>query len=33
MNRTLTELVRQGEITAQSAYSYSFNPKGLDRLI
>lgn len=33
MNRTLVELVRKGDITAQTARSYSFNPRGLDRLI
>lgn len=33
MNRSLAELVRKGEITAESAYQYSLNPKNLERLI
>lgn len=33
MNRTLAELVRQGEITVENAFFYSTNPKGLERLI
>ncbi len=33
MNRTLAELVRQGEITVENAFFYSSNPKGLERLI
>ncbi|OHA59817.1 MAG: type IV pili twitching motility protein PilT [Candidatus Vogelbacteria bacterium RIFOXYD1_FULL_46_19] len=33
LNRSLAELVRQGEITAESAYRYSMNPKSLDRLL
>lgn len=33
MNKYLANLVRAGEITAQNAYLYSFNPKGLERLI
>ncbi len=33
MNRSLAELVRAGEITVESAYTYSMNPKSLERLI
>ncbi len=33
MNRTLAQLVQQGEITVESAFMYSTNPKGLERLI
>lgn len=33
MNRTLAALVRNGEITPDSAYLHSFNPKGLGRII
>ncbi len=33
MNRSLAELVRRGEITAENAYLYSPNPKVLERLI
>lgn len=33
MNRSLAELVRMGEITAESAYSRSWNPKTLQRLL
>lgn len=33
MNRSLAELVARGEISADSAYQYSLNPKVLDRLI
>lgn len=33
LNRSLIELVRKGEITIESAYQHSLNPKGLDRLI
>lgn len=33
MNRTLVELVKNGEITIENAYAYSTNPKGLERLI
>ena len=32
-NRSLLELVRAGEISIESAYEYSLNPKGLERLI
>lgn len=33
LNRSLTELVRAGEITVESAYAHSLNPKVLERLI
>ena len=33
MNRSLAELVRRGEITVESAYLNSFNPKNLERMI
>lgn len=33
MNRSLADLVRSGEITTENALLYSFNPKGLERLI
>jgi twitching motility protein PilT len=33
MNRCLADLVRQGEITIESAYSRSWNPKSLERLM
>ncbi len=33
MNRSLTDLVRRGEITQENAYLYSFNPKGLEKLL
>lgn len=33
MNRSLAELVRAGEITVESAYSRSWNPKTLERLL
>lgn len=33
MNRSLAELVRKGEITVESAYLNSLNPKTLERLI
>lgn len=33
MNRSLLELVRTGEISMESAYEYSLNPKALERLI
>jgi len=33
MNRSLADLVRRGEITAENAYLYSPNPKGLERLM
>ncbi len=33
MNRSLLELVRQGEISIENAYAYSLNPKALERLV
>jgi len=33
MNRSLADLVRRGEITQENAYLYSFNPKGLEKLL
>ncbi len=33
MNRYLIELVQKGEITLESAYQYSFNPKALERML
>jgi twitching motility protein PilT len=33
LNHSLIELVRAGEITIESAYQFSLNPKGLERLI
>ncbi len=33
MNRSLVELVRQGEITVENAYAYAINPKSLERLM
>ena len=33
MNRALAELVRSGEITVESAYARSWNPKTLERLL
>lgn len=33
MNRSLAELVRTGEITVESAYNLSWNPKTLERLL
>lgn len=33
MNRSLAELVARGEISADSAYQFSLNPKVLDRLL
>lgn len=33
MNRSLADLVRRGEITAENAFLYSLNPKGLEKLI
>lgn len=33
MNRSLADLVRNGEITVENALLYSFNPKALERLI
>lgn len=33
MNRSLSELVLKGEITPENALLYSFNPKGLERML
>jgi twitching motility protein PilT len=33
MNRSLTELVRSGQITVEAAYSRSISPKTLERLL
>jgi twitching motility protein PilT len=33
LNRSLMELVRAGEITVESAYQYSLNPKSLERMM
>ncbi len=33
MNRSLAQLVQKGDITVESAFLYSANPKGLERLI
>lgn len=33
MNRSLADLVRRGEITTETALLYSFNPKGLERVL
>lgn len=33
MNRSLTDLVKKGEITVENAFAYSINPKGLERLM
>ncbi len=33
MNRSLVELVQNGEITVENAFAYSTNPKGLERLM
>jgi twitching motility protein PilT len=33
MNRSLLELVRAGEISVESAYKYSLNPKVLEKLL
>jgi len=33
MNRSLARLVQQGEITVENAFTYSTNPRGLERLI
>lgn len=32
-NHSLVDLVRRGEITVETAYQYSLNPKGLERMI
>ncbi|MEL6803951.1 MAG: PilT/PilU family type 4a pilus ATPase, partial [Bacteroidota bacterium] len=33
MNRSLSDLVKKGEITVENAFAYSVNPKGLERLM
>ncbi|MBX4181423.1 PilT/PilU family type 4a pilus ATPase [Candidatus Parcubacteria bacterium] len=33
LNRSLAELVRKGEITAENAYKYSLNPKSLEHML
>ncbi len=33
MNRSLAQLVQQGDITVENAFRYAVNPKGLERLI
>ena len=33
MNRSLARLVQKGEITVENAFTYSSNPKGLERLL
>ncbi len=33
LNRSLADLVRQGEISSETAYRFSMNPKSLDRLL
>ena len=33
MNRSLADLVRGGEITAEEAFLHSFNPRGLERML
>jgi hypothetical protein len=33
MNRSLSALVLKGEITPENALLYSFNPKGLERML
>jgi twitching motility protein PilT len=33
MNRSLVELVQRGEISMESAYQYSINPKALERML
>lgn len=33
MNRSLANLVRKGEVTPENALVYSFNPKGLERML
>ncbi len=33
LNRSLLDLVRRGEISIESAYQYSLNPKGLERMM
>ena len=33
MNRSLSELVSRGEISVETAYQFSFNPQGLEKLM
>ena len=33
LNSSLVDLVRRGEISAETAYQYSLNPKGLEKMI
>ena len=33
LNRSLVDLVRKGEITAENAFQYSYNPKSLERML
>ena len=33
LNRSLVDLVRRGEITVESAFSYSTDPHALERLL
>lgn len=33
MNRSLVDLVRKGEVTAETAFSHAINPKALERLL
>ena len=33
LNRSLVDLVRRGEITAENAFQYSYNPKSLERML
>lgn len=33
LNRSLADLVRRGEITAENAFQYSYNPKSLERMM
>jgi twitching motility protein PilT len=33
LNQSLAELVRRGEITQETAYRYSLNPRGLERMM
>jgi twitching motility protein PilT len=33
MNRSLVELVQKGDVTVENAFTYSTNPRGLERLL
>lgn len=33
MNRSLADLVKKGEVTVENAFTYSFNPTGLERIM